>query len=66
MPSIVTGDFLKNIEVLKYFDYEVHGTLENSEYIDSNGLFVGNHHIDISDEIDFLYDIVNKAMGLES
>ena len=63
---IVTGNFLKNIEVLKYFDYEVHGTLENSEYIDSNGLFVGNHHIDISDEIDFLYDIVNKAMGLES
>jgi len=63
---IVTGNFLKNTEVLKYFDYEVHDTLENSEYIDSNGLFVGNHHIDISDEINLLYDIVNKAMGLVS
>jgi len=61
---IVTGNFLKNTEVLKYFDYEVHDTLENSEYIDSNGLFVGNHHIDISDEINLLYDIVNKAIGL--
>jgi len=40
---IVAGNFAKN-EVVKYFDYEVHGTLKNAEHIDQNGLFVGNHH----------------------
>ena len=51
---IVTGNFLKNTEVLTYFDFEISGTLENSEYMDKNGLFVGNSHIDLSSEITFL------------
>lgn len=51
---IVTGNFLKNTEVLAYFDFEISGTLENSEYMDKNGLFVGNSHIDLSSEITFL------------
>ena len=51
---IVTGNFLKNAEVLAYFDFEISGTLENSEYMDKNGLFVGNSHIDLSSEITFL------------
>jgi len=60
---IVTGNFLKNTEVLEYFDYEVSGDLVNSEYIDSSGLFVGNHHVDITQQIDFLYNVVNSAMA---
>jgi len=40
---IVAGNFAKN-EVVKYFDYEVHGKLTNSSHIDRNGLFIGNHH----------------------
>lgn len=51
---IVTGNFLKNKEVLEYFDYEVAGTLENSEYIDEHGLFVGNHQNNIVKEIELL------------
>ena len=47
---IVTGNFAKN-EVMKYFDYSVHQDLKNAEYIDHNGLFVGNHHYDIEDAI---------------
>ncbi len=43
---IVAGNFAKN-EVVKYFDSEVHGTLNNAEHIDQNGLFVGNHHYPI-------------------
>lgn len=43
---IVAGNFAKN-EVVKYFDSEVHGTLKNADYIDQNGLFVGNHHYPI-------------------
>ncbi|EOA3284226.1 DegT/DnrJ/EryC1/StrS family aminotransferase, partial [Escherichia coli] len=40
---IVTGNFLKNTDVLKYFDYTVHNNVDNAEYLDKNGLFVGNH-----------------------
>ncbi len=50
---VVAGNFAKN-EVVKYFDYEVVGKLSNAEWIDSNGLFVGNHHYDIRDKIDLL------------
>lgn len=50
---IVAGNFAKN-EVVKYFDSEVHGTLKNADYIDRNGLFVGNHHYPIPDVFDAL------------
>ena len=45
---IVTGNFANN-EVVKYFDSEVHGNLENADHVDQNGLFVGNHHYPISE-----------------
>ena len=44
---IVTGNFLKNTDVLKYFDYTVHNNVDNAEYLDKNGLFVGNHQIEL-------------------
>lgn len=53
---IVTGNFLKNKDVLAHFDYEVAGTIEAAEYIDVNGLFVGNHQNDISEQIRLLYE----------
>ena len=55
---IVTGNFLKNTDVLEYFDYEVAGTVENAEYIDQYGLFVGNQHIDMSAEIHYLHESI--------
>lgn len=51
---IVTGNFLKNTAVLKHFDYVVHGEMLNADYIDRNGLFVGNHQVDLSVELDIL------------
>lgn len=54
---IVTGNFLKNTTVLNYFDYEISGTLENSEYIDKHGLFVGNSHEDLELSIDHLFRV---------
>ena len=56
---IVTGNFLKNEEVLEYFDYVVSGTLEASEYLDKNGLFVGNHQNNIEKEIRLLNKVLN-------
>ena len=47
---IVAGNFAKN-EVTKYFDSEISDDLENADYIDKNGLFIGNHHLDMRDAI---------------
>lgn len=53
---IVAGNFAKN-EVVKYFDSEVSGRLTNSEHIDNNGLFVGNHHYPMAEAIEALASI---------
>jgi CDP-6-deoxy-D-xylo-4-hexulose-3-dehydrase len=55
---IVTGDFTKN-EVLKYFDYELFGEMKNAKYLDKKGFFVGNHQIDLTIEINHLYQVLN-------
>lgn len=60
---IVTGNFLKNVEVLEYFDYEVSGTMENAEYIDKNGFFVGNQQVDIIEKIQYLFDVINDVIN---
>ena len=57
---IVAGNFAKN-EVVKYFNHEIFGELKNAQWIDKNGLFVGNHQYDIRDKIDSLA----KALGSE-
>lgn len=54
---IVAGNFAKN-EVMKYFDYEIHGELSNAELIDKNGLFVGNHQVDIQEQINYLLSLI--------
>ncbi|MGA7506915.1 MAG: DegT/DnrJ/EryC1/StrS family aminotransferase [Erwinia billingiae] len=56
---IVTGNFLKNTEVLQYFDYVVAGEISDADYIDKNGLFVGNHQVDLTEEINYLHNILN-------
>ena len=53
---IVTGNFLKN-EVIKFFNHEVHNSLKNAEYLDKNGLFIGNHHYPIPDAFKALLTI---------
>ena len=57
---IVTGNFLKNTEVLEFFDYEVSGNMDSANLIDKNGLFVGNHHIDITENIKALHDLLSS------
>jgi CDP-4-dehydro-6-deoxyglucose reductase, E1 len=56
---IVTGDFTKN-EVLKYFDCEIFGKMKNAQYLDKNGFFVGNHQIDLKEEINHLYKVLTS------
>lgn len=55
---IVTGNFAKN-PVVKWFDYEIQGDLPNANWIDQQGLFVGNHQVPISDALKKLRNIIN-------
>lgn len=53
---VVGGNFAKN-DVMEYFDYSIHGKLNNADYIDTNGLFIGNHHYPITEAIDILANL---------
>lgn len=55
---IVAGNFARK-EVVKWFDYEIFGSLKNADAIDKYGFFVGNHQFDIQDKLDYLYDIMH-------
>ena len=55
---IVTGNFTKN-EVIRWFDYEIHGPLRNAEWIDKSGFFVGNHHYNLKENLRFLRERLN-------
>jgi dTDP-4-amino-4,6-dideoxygalactose transaminase len=59
---IVTGNFLKNKDVLRFFDYEVSGSLEAAEHIDQHGLFVGNHQLPLTDELHYLKSVIDQLI----
>jgi CDP-6-deoxy-D-xylo-4-hexulose-3-dehydrase len=50
---IVAGNFARK-EIMKYFNYEIHGDLPHADYLDTRGLFVGNHHYPIDQAIEAL------------
>jgi len=54
---IVTGNFTKN-EVMKYFNYEIHGELKNANYLHENGFFIGNSQVDLTKEIKLLEKVL--------
>lgn len=47
---VVAGNFVNN-EVIRYLPHTIHGNLKNASYLHQNGLFIGNHHFDISEAI---------------
>lgn len=53
---IVAGNFTKNL-VMDHIPHVIHGPLSNAEYIDRNGLFVGNHHYPIPDAVEALAQV---------
>jgi len=50
---IVTGNFAKQ-PVIKYLNADLSCNLENADYVDRNGLFIGNNHEDIRKDLDLL------------
>jgi CDP-6-deoxy-D-xylo-4-hexulose-3-dehydrase len=53
---IVAGNFAKQ-KAINWFDQDSHSPLENAQYLDEHGLFVGNHHYDLRSEIDHLWQV---------
>lgn len=54
---IVTGNFVNN-PTISYYEYEIHKSLYNADFLDTNGFFVGNHHYSMKDEINYLYNVI--------
>lgn len=53
---ISAGNFARN-KVLKHFNYEIKGDLKNSDYLDRNGIVIGNNHADLTEAIKILKKI---------
>lgn len=54
---IVAGNFTKN-PVIKYMNYEICGTLPNTNKIDNYGFFIGNNPINLKPEINYFLNIL--------
>ena len=57
---IVAGNFTRQ-KALQYLDYSISGDLRNADYIHENGFFVGNHSIEMSDNINLLIDVLKSV-----
>ncbi len=57
---IVAGNFARQ-KALNFLDYSVAGELKNADYIHENGFFVGNHSIEMKDNIDLLIDTMKSV-----
>ena len=58
----MTGNFIKN-PVKKYLNYKVSGKLDNSNYVDKNGLFFGNYPKNLSYELKKVHSIILKEVN---
>lgn len=54
---IVAGNFTKN-PVMKHLNHVSFGVFPNADEIDTNGLFVGNHHFDLTIELENLQRVL--------
>ena len=56
---IVAGNFTKN-PVINFIPHEIRGSLNNADYIDQHGFFIGNDSRDLSNEINAVADIIRN------
>ncbi len=57
---IVAGNFARQ-KALQFLDHSIAGELKNADYIHENGFFVGNHSIDMEDNINLLIDVLKSV-----
>ena len=58
---IVTGGCFPRHDVIKHFDYEIVGNIDNANIVHDYGLFLGNHPFDLNDEITEAFNIMDAA-----
>jgi CDP-6-deoxy-D-xylo-4-hexulose-3-dehydrase len=58
---IVAGNFAQS-EAVRYMQHEIHGTLKNANLIHNNGIFVGNHHYNLSKELEYLAEVLAEIV----
>jgi CDP-4-dehydro-6-deoxyglucose reductase, E1 len=58
---ITGGNFLRH-DVIKYFDYEKVGDIRNADIAHDRGFFVGNHPIDLSKQLERLYNALKNLV----
>lgn len=56
---IVTGNFTRN-PVIAHLDHAPIGELPGADEVHDQGLFVGNHHYDLTEEIDNLTEVLDQ------
>jgi CDP-6-deoxy-D-xylo-4-hexulose-3-dehydrase len=59
---IVAGNFTRN-PVISHLPHSIHGDLSAADEMHENGLFVGNHHYDLSEEFGLLKQALNTFVG---
>lgn len=59
---ITGGNFLRH-DAIKYFDYDVVGEVKNADIAHDWGFFVGNHPVDLSEQIRTFHDVLTRAAG---
>ncbi len=58
---IITGGCFLRHDVIKYYDYEIVGGIENANIAHDYGFFVGNAPVDLTEQIDKLRDVLDRA-----
>jgi CDP-6-deoxy-D-xylo-4-hexulose-3-dehydrase len=59
---IVAGNFTRN-PVISHLPHSIHRDLSAADEMHDNGLFVGNHHYDLSEEFGLLKQALNTFVG---
>ena len=60
---MITGGCFLRHEAIKYFDYETVGEIVNANLAHDRGFFVGNHPRDLTTELHYLREVLDRAAG---
>lgn len=58
---IITGGCFLRHDVIKYYDYDIVGGIDNANLAHDCGFFVGNHPFDLTPQIERLHDVLDRA-----
>jgi len=55
---IVSGNILQN-DVIHHLNHRIVGDHKNAQYVHEYGFFIGNHHFNLCEALDYLKDVLN-------